>query len=560
MSHIFISYSRKDRDLVTRIVRALEEKGLDIWIDQDDIPKGEDWEQKIYQGIESADAFVFITSPNSVESEICRREVTHALKNNKRILPIIIRDVDVKPLLPEISKLNWIFCRDGQDDFERAIEDTYITIHTNYEWVEFHTKLQNKALDWERRKDNSRLLRGAELKEAERRLKEDRSPKDSMPTDLMRGYMLQSKNFDNKQRRLPSRIIMGVVLFIIISIALFYVWDTSQLYGAMPISPACPAVGQVSVVTSLLDYEREDAFDSKIVKEVRTNLRYCRHYSIDNLEVTVSNQNNGNILLKLILPSTPAYKLDFLHEIREFGPESVSVEEAIKLINASSAYSVGNYQKVVTTLGNDDNLSAATLNAQAYLHLDKLEQSRWAYTDAMNMAKSNGNSVDQLRMGAALAWWRPVLYHVSSEPVLECEKSKEQYSQVGMWLGDDAWVNNVKIVYALYCNDQNWINLIEREDDTNPETTAIAYLTKAIRCTPDNVEENCDYLNDLLLAEKEVSIARDLLIRHFVLRLDKENGCNRVVPYLEAYRMDVFNGTDINELGTLLRLREEYCP
>src|SRR5688500_8018544 len=120
MSHIFISYSRKDFDFAGKIVRALGKNNLDTWIDWKSIPKGEDWEQEIYRGIEEADAFLFLISPDSVLSQMCTKETTHAVKNGKRILPIVIRDTDPKIIHPEISKLNWIFCRDGQDDFNKA--------------------------------------------------------------------------------------------------------------------------------------------------------------------------------------------------------------------------------------------------------------------------------------------------------------------------------------------------------------------------------------------------------------------------------------------------------
>ncbi len=58
MSHIFISYSRRDIDFARKIVTALADNDLDTWIDWKSIPKGEDWEQEIYRGIEEADALL----------------------------------------------------------------------------------------------------------------------------------------------------------------------------------------------------------------------------------------------------------------------------------------------------------------------------------------------------------------------------------------------------------------------------------------------------------------------------------------------------------------------
>ena len=127
MSHIFISYSRKDIDYVRKIVTALEASEFDVWIDLDDIPKGEDWEQEIYRNINEAEAFLFMLSPDSVISEMCNKEIAHAVENGKRILPIVIRDADVEKFLfknsrEEISKRNWIFCRQSQDNFLKTIE------------------------------------------------------------------------------------------------------------------------------------------------------------------------------------------------------------------------------------------------------------------------------------------------------------------------------------------------------------------------------------------------------------------------------------------------------
>ena len=96
MSHIFISYSRKDIDLAQQIVAALADNDLDTWVDWNSIPKGEDWLQEIYRGIEEADAFLFLVSEDSVVSEPCNAEIAHAVKNGKRILPVFIADVENK--------------------------------------------------------------------------------------------------------------------------------------------------------------------------------------------------------------------------------------------------------------------------------------------------------------------------------------------------------------------------------------------------------------------------------------------------------------------------------
>src|SRR5215216_1706017 len=106
MSHIFISYSRKNLNFAQKIVDVLAVNQLDTWIDWKSIPKGEDWEQEIYRGIESADAFLFLISPESVSSAMCNKEIAHAVKNEKRILPLVLIETTPESIPFEISRRN----------------------------------------------------------------------------------------------------------------------------------------------------------------------------------------------------------------------------------------------------------------------------------------------------------------------------------------------------------------------------------------------------------------------------------------------------------------------
>jgi WD40 repeat protein len=236
MSHIFISYSRKDLDFAQKIVDALATNDLDTWIDWKSIPKGEDWEQEIYHGIEEAEAFLFLISSDSVISEMCNKEIAHALKNGKRILPIFIADVDNRGIYSvtekflhteqkeEINRRNFIICREGRDDFKGCIAEIRETIHTDYEWLKYHTRLQVKALEWGNIQDNSRLLRGKELREAEEQLAEAGHQIDPQPTELQRQYVLNSQRHEVRQRR---RIMFGLS-FVLVTVAALAVFAWIQ--------------------------------------------------------------------------------------------------------------------------------------------------------------------------------------------------------------------------------------------------------------------------------------------------------------------------------------------
>jgi hypothetical protein len=168
MLDIFISYSRKDKAFVRRLADALEAQGRETWVDWDDIRPAEDFTDAIYSGIEQARIFVFISSPDYVASVSCGRELGHALKNNKRLIPIVCREIEQGKVPPALSDLDWILFRDDHN-FGKSVERLLFAFDTDYKWVDNHTQLLTRARDWEKKGNNRSMLpRGDDLNEAER--------------------------------------------------------------------------------------------------------------------------------------------------------------------------------------------------------------------------------------------------------------------------------------------------------------------------------------------------------------------------------------------------------
>ena len=84
MNQLFISYSRKDTEIARRLTDRFTAQGLNVWVDWQDIPPSVDWIKEIQKGIEEADIFLFLISPDSVASQICKDEIAHASINAKR--------------------------------------------------------------------------------------------------------------------------------------------------------------------------------------------------------------------------------------------------------------------------------------------------------------------------------------------------------------------------------------------------------------------------------------------------------------------------------------------
>ena len=88
---IFISYSRRDQEFVSRLASDLDAQVAGVWFDQSTIQLGQKWHDKIMEGIRDCRAFILVLSPDAMESRYVREEVNKALELGRTIFPVIYR-------------------------------------------------------------------------------------------------------------------------------------------------------------------------------------------------------------------------------------------------------------------------------------------------------------------------------------------------------------------------------------------------------------------------------------------------------------------------------------
>ncbi len=107
MSDIFVSYSSADRDLIKSMAGDLADFGHRVWFDRE-ISGGHEWWNDILDQIRQCDLFIFALTPHALASHPCRLEYTYAFALNKRILPLLLADVDMRLLPHELSKIQFV--------------------------------------------------------------------------------------------------------------------------------------------------------------------------------------------------------------------------------------------------------------------------------------------------------------------------------------------------------------------------------------------------------------------------------------------------------------------
>ncbi len=220
MTDVFISYSRKDSDFIRRLNDALVKTNLKVWVDWEDIARGEDWWSAIQEGVEKADTALIVVSENWLSSEVCHRELEYVRQHEKRVFPIIrqqIRgEVELRSKGSWIdqnwemrARDNWKFLRalnwtsfDDDTQFDTSFAALLKALEEDQPYIKAHTRYQTRGLEWERSKRNPGfLLAGDDLTFAEKWLA-DGVNLQPPATDLVRTYIAMSKaNEDARQSR-----------------------------------------------------------------------------------------------------------------------------------------------------------------------------------------------------------------------------------------------------------------------------------------------------------------------------------------------------------------------
>jgi uncharacterized membrane protein YsdA (DUF1294 family) len=91
----FISYARPDGPFALRLATDLRAAAVDVWLDQLDIQPGDTWDQAVEQALKRCDTLLVVLTPRSVASRSVMDEVSYAIEENKRTLPVLLENCEL---------------------------------------------------------------------------------------------------------------------------------------------------------------------------------------------------------------------------------------------------------------------------------------------------------------------------------------------------------------------------------------------------------------------------------------------------------------------------------
>ena len=135
MSHVFMSYSRRDTAVVDSIVERLEKAGLKVWIDREGIEAGRQWRAQIVEAIDTAEAFVLNVSENSIASVNVLKELNLAEDApDPFVLPVVLQEVKLPAEMRyQLAGVQQIMYYLDSDKAVRELEETLKERHEHFQ-------------------------------------------------------------------------------------------------------------------------------------------------------------------------------------------------------------------------------------------------------------------------------------------------------------------------------------------------------------------------------------------------------------------------------------------
>ena len=116
---VFFSYSRDDAEFVLKLATDLRSAGVDLWIDQLDIPAGAEWDRSVEDALKACPCFLVVLSPTSVASQNVMDEASFAIEQDKMILPVLYQDCDIPFRLKRLQYID--FCSDYDTAYTKLL-------------------------------------------------------------------------------------------------------------------------------------------------------------------------------------------------------------------------------------------------------------------------------------------------------------------------------------------------------------------------------------------------------------------------------------------------------
>ncbi len=221
--NVFISYAKKDTYFAEKLNLRLKNSGQTTWFDHQSIPVSLDYKDEIFKGIDQSDNFLFIISPYSIHSPACIAELDYATGNNKRIITLLLTDIEESEQPKNIHEIKPIDAKN--QTFHKAFQELLQALNDDREYLRGHTKYTKEAIEWEKNNRlHSLLLRGESYSSSKKWFNDSiKNKKDPKASELHESFFDASKKAITRRKQFT-----GLGIAILSVVLLLTVWALNQ--------------------------------------------------------------------------------------------------------------------------------------------------------------------------------------------------------------------------------------------------------------------------------------------------------------------------------------------
>ncbi len=117
---VFVSHRHRDSAWAKSLVKHLQTRGFDVWLDELELRPGDDWAEQIRQAVVESDTIVSVIGGHQPSPNVLV-EMGMALAQGKRVVPIVIdADTDMATL-SDFVRLQSIRTNDAEQAAEAIV-------------------------------------------------------------------------------------------------------------------------------------------------------------------------------------------------------------------------------------------------------------------------------------------------------------------------------------------------------------------------------------------------------------------------------------------------------
>ena len=114
---VFVSHRHRDSAWAKSLVKQLQARGFEVWLDESELRPGDDWAEQIRQAVRESDTVVSVIGGHQPSPNVLV-EMGMALAQGKRVLPIVIdAETDISTL-SDFARLQSIRTNDAEQAAE----------------------------------------------------------------------------------------------------------------------------------------------------------------------------------------------------------------------------------------------------------------------------------------------------------------------------------------------------------------------------------------------------------------------------------------------------------